>query len=71
MGGEVRRVRHEGVKHPENLWGWSLARAVLRRYIDFMFGINAAEVAVLLGILVASALGLFLIVKLAVRQGSK
>jgi hypothetical protein len=36
-----------------------------------MFGINAAEVAVLLGILVASALGLFLIVKLAVRQGSK
>lgn len=51
--------------------GWALAPAVLRRYIDFMFGINTAEVAVLLGIIGALGLGLFFIVKLAVRQGSK
>ena len=49
----------------------ALAPAARPRYIDFMFGINAAEVAVLLGLLVAMALGLFLVVKLAVRQGSK
>lgn len=60
-----------GIQAPRAPLGRALARAVLRHYIDFMFGINATEVAVLLGILVASALGLFLNVKLAVRQGSE
>jgi hypothetical protein len=66
----VRQVPHEELKHPRCLWGGH-SLPPCRRYIDFMLGINAAELAVLLGILVASALGLFLIVKLAVRQGSK
>ncbi len=36
-----------------------------------MFGINAAELAILLGGVVVLALGLYFIVKLAVRKGSK
>ena len=65
------RVPHEDFQQAPYLWRRGLAPATRRRYRDVMFGINAAEVAVLLGVLVAMALGLFLIVKLAVRQGSK
>lgn len=41
------------------------------RYIDLMLGINAAELAVLLAVVVAMATALYFIVRLAVRHGSK
>ncbi len=65
------QVPHDQSRPPVHLWGGHWLVPCSAATLICMFGINAAEVAVLLGILVASALGLFLIVKLAVRQGSK
>lgn len=41
------------------------------RYLDLMFGVNAAEPAILLAVLVAMPIALYFIVKLAVRKGSE
>jgi hypothetical protein len=51
-------VPREDFKHPDDPLDAALAPSARRRSIDFMFGMNPAEVAVLLGIIGASALGL-------------
>ena len=54
----------------EALWS-ALRRHRSCRYIDLMLGINAAELAVLLAVVVAMTTALYFIVRLAVRHGSK
>ena len=48
-----------------------LTRPWCCHYIDLMLGINAAELAILLAVVVAMATALYFIVRLAVRHGSK